>query len=114
MKIIATKSKEMCISFNKSDCTFPILQIVNEELERVNSIRLVGVRIQNNLKRDHHVENITKKANKKLFFLKQLKRSGVPESDLLRSQLKYAIPAWSTSITKDQCDQLERIQKKEP
>ena len=64
MKINATKSKEMCISFKKLDCTLPRLQIANEELERVNSIKLVGMTIQNNLKWNHHVDNITKKADK--------------------------------------------------
>jgi hypothetical protein len=52
-------------------------------------------------------------------FLKHLKRSGVELEDLLlfyytaiRSILEYACPAWHTSITSEQSDRIETIQKR--
>ena len=46
----------------------PSFMIGNDEIERTNSFKLLGVWIQDNLKWNTHIEEITKKANKRLFF----------------------------------------------
>ena len=55
----------------------------------------------------------------RIHFLKLLKRSGVPTADLLpyyvsliRPTLEYACPVWHSSITSEQSDTLENIQKR--
>jgi len=57
----------------------------------------------------------------KLYFLKQLKRAGVPPHQLLyfystviRPVLKYASPVWHYSITRAQPYQLKSIQQESP
>jgi len=62
---------------------------------------------------------ITSKATKRSYFLKQLKRAGVPHAQLLhfylavmRLVLEYAAPVWHHSLNKSQKNQIEAIQKK--
>jgi len=64
-----------------------------------------------------HVEAITSKATQRLYFLKQLRRAGVPKDQLLhfytgviRPALEYAASVWNHLLTNTQLDQLEAIQ----
>ena len=65
-----------------------------------------------------HINSITSKASKRLYFLKQLKRAGVPQNQLLhfytaviRPVLEYAAPVWHHLINRTQAQQLESIQQ---
>jgi len=58
------------------------------------------------------------KGNPSTRFFKQLRRAGVPPTQLvhfylavIRSVLEYAAPVWHHLLTKIQSDQLEAIQK---
>jgi len=66
-----------------------------------------------------HINTITAKASKRLYFLKQLKRAGVPTDQLLhfyvaviRPVLEYCKPAWHFAITHTQTELIESIQKR--
>ena len=66
-----------------------------------------------------HVNAITSKATKRLYFLKQLTRAGVPCRELLhfytaviRPVLEYTAPVWHYAITQAQTQQLESVQKR--
>ena len=48
------------------------LHLGNCELERVNVFKLLGVWFQDDLRWNHHIEEMTKKANKRLFLLREL------------------------------------------
>jgi len=55
----------------------------------------------------------------RIYFLKQLMRTGVPQSNLLhfytgviRPVLEYAAPAWNHLLSKSQIDQIEAIQRR--
>jgi hypothetical protein len=68
---------------------------------------------------DQHVDDICSKANKRLHFLKLLKRSAMSLTDLLqyyksviRPVVEYACPAWQSSLNEDQRNRLEAIQKR--
>jgi len=59
------------------------------------------------------------RASKRLYFLKQHKRAGVPVQQLLhfyvtviRPVLEYCAPVWHYAITRSQAEQLESIQKR--
>jgi len=58
-------------------------------------------------------------STKRLYYLKQLKRAGVPHAQLLhfylaviRPVLEYAAPVWHHSLNKFQKNQIEAIQKR--
>jgi len=58
-------------------------------------------------------------ATQRIYFLKQLRRAGVPQSNLLhfytgviRTVLEYAAPFWNHLLSKTQTDQIEAIQRR--
>ena len=76
MKLNNEKSKEMIISFDKN-CNFrhtiPNIKIDAIDVEQVDHAKLLGVTISHDLSRNKHVENIVKKAGKRLYMMYQLK-----------------------------------------
>jgi hypothetical protein len=63
--------------------------------------------------------NMRAKVNKRLHFLKLLKRSGVTTADLLqyyksviRPVVEYACPVWQSGLTVAQRDRLESLQRR--
>jgi hypothetical protein len=89
-------------------------------VERVTSFKLLGITISNNFNWDEHVSEISAN-NKRLHFLKLLKRSSVTRDDLLlyyktviRPVIEYAsCPVWHQSaLTVEQRNRLETIQRR--
>ena len=76
------KTKEIIFNFKKSPLQLGHLTIENTAIECVDSFKLLGVTIQSDMKWNIHTGTITKKASKQLFFLKQLRRSGLSQSYL--------------------------------
>ena len=88
-------------------------------VERVASFKLLGVYVASDLKWGQHIDTITSKVASRLYFLKQLKRSGASQRDLLcfyttiiRPVLEYACPVWHSSLTAAQSRALESIQRR--
>ena len=89
-----------------------------EELEIVQSAKLLGVTISHNLTWNNHITEILKKAAKRSDFLVQLKRAKLPFSDLVlfyttyvRSILTYAIRVFHHALPNYLKVELGRIQK---
>ena len=81
-------------------------------------MKLLGVIITNDLKWDENTDFITKKAFSRLWIIRRLKKLGASRKALLdiytknvRSVLEYASVVWSSSITKKNTAQIERVQK---
>lgn len=117
MNINTKKTKEMLLGpvlLNP-----PPLTVINGgAVERVTSFKLLGVNITNNLSWDEYITTICSKANKRLHFLKLLKRSSVSVDDLLqfyksfiRPVIEYACPVWQSGFTIEKLDRLESIQR---
>ena len=119
MKVNPEKTKSMVISFTKKQLNLPSLILNDVPIEQVKSAKLVGVHISNDLRWQTQVNHMCSKASKRIFMLTHLRRSGASSEDLLhiycaiiRPVLEYAAPVWSTSLTRQQVDQLESIQKR--
>ena len=119
MKINAKKTKEMVINFSNTPLNLPPLTIDGLELECVHEFKLLGVWIQDNLSWEKHVSCTLSKASQRLYFLRQLKRSGLSTQDLIvyyttiiRPVLEYACQVWHPGLTQKQTEDLERIQKR--
>ena len=76
------KCKELRISFAEEQRVFDPVIMEGKEVELVSSSKLLGLTIANDLTWNFHVTEITKKASKRLYFLTQLKKAGVPKQDL--------------------------------
>ena len=89
------KCKEMRISFTKSQQEFEPILINGDALEVVDSVKLLGLNISSDLTWNIHINEILKKASKRLYCLVQLKRAKVTRTDL---GLFYAVPAFHFSL----------------
>ena len=119
MKLNPLKCKEMLINFmiNSNFITAPI-NIGNRIVDPVTSYKILGVIIDNDLRWNSHVDNICKKASKRLYSLRLLKSAGVEKRNILRVYtttirpiLEYAAPVWQ-AILPNLSDKIESIQKR--
>ncbi|CAB4037422.1 Hypothetical predicted protein [Paramuricea clavata] len=118
MAINAKKTKDMWISFTDAIPEPPRLRVGNELIERVNAFKLLGVSFQNNLKWNAHVEEITRKANKRLYHLRECRKSQLPAEvgiityqSKIRPILEYASPVWA-GLPNYLRDEIERVQSR--
>ena len=95
------------------------LLINDKPLDCVSSFKVLGVVINDQLKWQDNIDMIVKKASKRLYILRVLRRSGVPPADLLtiyfsliRSTVEYACCVWDKSLTKHLSGKLELVQKR--
>ena len=72
-------------------------------VERVPSYKIFGVHLQEDLKWDIHVDYMHKKACKRFYSLRILRRAGVDRESILRVYLttirpimEYAVPVWQS------------------
>ena len=85
-------------------------------IERVVTYKLLGVYISDDLSWNVHIEHIVKKANKRLYALRALKKSDLTITQLVqeycsivRSVLEYACPVWA-ALPKYLEDAIESVQ----
>ena len=94
MKLNPSKCKEMLINFmTKHNFIVNPIVIGGNLIERVKAYKLMGVYIGNDLKWTHHVENIVKNGNKRLYSLRVLKQCGVPPASLAKAYTTVVRPA---------------------
>jgi len=79
----ADKCKELRISFAKQQSNINPVIVNNNPIKVVDSAKLLGLTISNNLTWNLHIADVVKKTSKKLYFLVQLTRAKLPTNDLL-------------------------------
>ena len=119
LQLNADKCKEMVIDFKRQKQQFDAITINSEELELVSSAKVLGIIISSSLQWVDHVNEVIKKANKRLYFLILLKRANVPACDIVNFYctvigpvLEYCAPVFHHALRVYLCDDLERIQKR--
>ena len=97
----------------------PQLSVGPHPLQVVQSTKLLGVIIDEQLTWKPHVNNVVRSASYKLYMLRRLRSLGTPERELctiyttfIIPTLIYASPAWSSSLTLTLKKKLERVQKR--
>eukprot|EP00061_Rhincodon_typus_P018041 g47039.t1 len=68
------KIKELIIYFRKKGGEHFLIYIIGEKVERVESVKFLGVTTINNLPWTSHIDVMVKKAQQCLFFLRQLRK----------------------------------------
>ena len=109
----------MIIDFKKNKHAFSPAVVNGKELAVVSSAKILGITLSNDLKWNIHVNETIKKANRRLYFLVLLKRSGVSCKDIvnfyctvIRPVLEYCSPIFHHSLPDYLSDDLERVQKR--
>ena len=113
------KCKELRIDFKQKKDQFDPISINDQQLQVVNHAKILGLTISENLQWNDHISETVKKANKRLYCLTQLKRAGVPVSDVvqfystcIRPTLEYGAEVFHHSLPKYLENDLERVQKR--
>ena len=96
------KTREMLISPIHKDLPQSVT-LSGTPVERVMTLKLLGVHAANDLKWMYHVDAVMSKISLVLYFLKQLKRLGAERDSLLcfhsHVVAEYAFPVWHSSLT---------------
>ena len=103
MRLNEKKCKDMVINFLKYQPTvITLIQLNGIVIDRVSGYKLLGFIISNDLSWNEHCDSIHKKATKRLFVLRTLKRVGLGTNDLVLvycsivgSIVEYASPVWA-------------------
>ena len=118
MKINESKTKEIVVCFRLEPVLLQPLFINGIQIEQVSSAKLLGLIISDDLTWQTHVDFIVSKASKRIYYIIVLKRSGLSAKDLvtvysttIRPIVEYVAPLWHSSLTKQQSDTIEHIQK---
>ena len=97
LQLNSSKCKELRTCFKRSPP--PYAPVISDSLgfEQVSTAKILGVTIRQDLKWNDLIDNITAKAEKRLYLLRELKTAGVSCNDLvlfhcsaIRSVLEYA------------------------
>ena len=110
------KCKEMRVNFlHYNSCELQPIVTGGTYNEEETSFKLLGVYISNDVSWAAHCEYVVKTANRRLYAIRQLRKCGVPQGDLVsiyfslvRSILEYACVVFA-NLSKYLSQDLERI-----
>jgi hypothetical protein len=99
----AKKTQLMTVSRKKDKAVFPTLRFLDEDLHPANSIKLLGININDKLNWGEHVDKLAKRAGQRLGILRKA-RHILPTSALatsyktrVRSGMEYCSPIWQNA-----------------
>jgi hypothetical protein len=111
-----SKTKELVVDFRSKKTPIQPLVINDQEVEIVESFRFLGSIISCSLKWEDNVIAIRKKAQQRLYFLRQLRKFQVSQKVLLQfyraiieSVLTFSITTWYGSTSQQDRKDLDRI-----
>ena len=119
MQINCKKSKVMLFNTRKKyDFQPEIISETGDSLEVVEEFKLLGLKITSNLKWHANTKFICTKGYSRLWMLRNLKKLGASIENIkdvyekqCRSVLEMAVPAWAAGLTKNEANQIERVQR---
>ena len=118
MELNGKKTKYMIINFCDNYQFSTRMHLGNTALDFVDTFRLLGIEISNDLSWKKNTAVLTKKAFSRMSLLTKLVSFKVPDSDLvtifvlyIRSLLEYCAVLWHSTITEEEKNDLERVQK---
>ena len=113
-----SKTKEMIIDFRKKKTPIHPLVIDGTEVLQADSVTFLGSTISKDLSWCNNTIGIIKKAQKRMYFLRHLKRFGLSQAILTRfyravieSVLSFSITVWFGRASQDEINQIESVVK---
>ena len=113
-----SKTKEMIIDFHKKKTPIHPLFIDGAEVSQAYSVNFLGSTISKDLSWCNNSIDIVKKAQKRMYFLRHLKRFGLSQAILTRfycavieSVLSFLITVWFGCTSQDEINQIESVVK---
>ena len=106
-------------TYSHQEANFPPIHVERNSIKTVTNAKLLGVTINSKLSWKDDIENLVKKASRKLYFLVQLKRAKVSSANMvtcyctcIRSSLDYACHVFHHGLPKYLHADLLRIQER--
>ena len=113
-----TKTKEIVVDFRTVKTPTTPLIINDQAVEQVDSFKFLGSTISSDLSWSCHTINTRKKAQQRMYFLRQLKKFGMDKSILVQfyrsiveSVLTFSFTTWYGSTTQEEKDGLQNVVK---
>ncbi len=79
LELNTLKTVEMIVDFRRNPPALPPLTIMNSTVTAVESFRFLGTTISQDLKWEIHIDSIVRKAQQRLYFLRQLRKFNLPQ-----------------------------------
>ena len=120
MRVNARKTQLLCIHDNRTNVDVKsYIKYGGEKIYSGAELKILGFVFGSTPSVKPHVEYMLKKARKKLWTLRHVKRAGLGEEYLLRTfntivrpTLEYAAPTFHPMLNAELTDKIERIQKR--
>ena len=116
LELNVSKTKEMIVDFRVSPVTHDTLHIKNEQVEVVSEYKYLGTVIDNRFKFDTNVNVVYKKAQKRVYFVRQLYKMKIDRSilnlfymSIVQSVLTFAISCWYGSCNGESKSKITKI-----
>ena len=118
-KMMINEDKSNYMVFSRSETEMATRLVLNgQTIERKEETKIVGVWLTTWLDWDRNTRDMCRKAYARMTMLTKLKYVGVQTADLLeiyilyiRSLLEYCSVVWHSTLTVDQCQVIENVQK---
>ena len=118
MLINEKKTKTMIFNYTNNYQFTTRLNINNQPIEVIDSTKLLGTVLSNDLCWDLNTANLVKKANGRMQLLRKVASFGTDREELkniyvlfVRSLLEQSATVWHSSLTEENKTDLERVQK---
>ena len=118
MLINVKKTKTMIFNYTDKYQFTTRITVNNKNIEVIDSTKLLGTIISNDLKWDQNTAEIVRKANARMALLRKVAEFGSPVDDLkiiyimyIRSLLEQSATVWHSRLTEENASDLERVQK---
>ena len=118
MRLNIDKTKNIIFNFSKKSQFSTEIRLEDKVIETVSETKLLGTLITNNMSWKKNIEKIVKESNRRMSFLHKIAKFTSNKQDLkriyilqVRSKLEQSAVVWHSSLTKECCDKLERVQK---
>ncbi len=117
LELNTLKTVEIIMDFRRTPPrALPPVIIMNNNVTAMKSFRFLGTTISQDLKWDNHIESMVKKAQQRLYFLRQLRKFHLPQellkqfySAIIESVLCTSLTVWFSSATKSDLRRLRRV-----
>ena len=120
-KMAINQNKTKCMIFNRArnHNVMPELFLSpDKKIEVVEELKLVGYQLRSDLSTKSNTDYIVRRAWKRMWILRRLKAFGATEKEMLEvlrcqvlSVLQFAIPAWTTLLSKYESNRIESVQE---
>ena len=118
MEISAKKTKAMFINFTDNYQCTTRLQLHNMNVEVVDQMKILGTIITSKLTWDENCKYLIQRVNKRMLLLKKVQQFGATQDEMVhlwimycRSVLEQSSVVWSSSLTEENKNDIERTQK---